>query len=329
MTRDDRLGAWDDVLAIHRMAHLLGQMPMLVCQLVAFRVDEIAATAGIVLATYWPMDATLARDILAKLNNFGPASDDVKSCDEYERFDFLDAAVGVSRGQTAILVAEPSAECGAVGCFVRVNPNQILRETNSWLDRLIKPMRLPSSKERAEAFKAIDAEFKELAARAGRRATNLRVSLLKLGGRLSQSAMTNVISDMFVCWHLCSFAPFSEMEGHAKMTFEIEKLAIALACFHAEQGRWPGQLKELCPSLLKAIPADRFSEKPLIYRPSEKGYLLYSVGRNLRDDGGQCKRTVGGKVVNAGADDIAAEVKPVESASTPAEAASRPAASQP
>ena len=35
------------------------------------------------------------------------------------------------------------------------------------------------------------------------------------------------------------------------------------------------------------MPLDFFSGKPLIYRASKKGYLLYSVGVNGKDDGGR------------------------------------------
>jgi hypothetical protein len=38
---------------------------------------------------------------------------------------------------------------------------------------------------------------------------------------------------------------------------------------------------------VKEIPPDLFSGKPLIFRPSENGYLLYSVGVNGKDEGGR------------------------------------------
>jgi hypothetical protein len=38
---------------------------------------------------------------------------------------------------------------------------------------------------------------------------------------------------------------------------------------------------------LAAVPNDLFSGKPLVYRPAEKGYLLYSVGLNGKDEGGR------------------------------------------
>lgn len=60
------------------------------------------------------------------------------------------------------------------------------------------------------------------------------------------------------------------------------------------------KLDELAPRYVKAIPLDIFTDKPLTYVPREDGYLLYSVGRNLRDDGGRS----GTKQ----ADDIAARI---------------------
>jgi len=96
------------------------------------------------------------------------------------------------------------------------------------------------------------------------------------------------------------------------MAHEIETLAVALACYHTEHGRWPAKLEEVSPSLMKSIPTDRFSGKPLIYKPRTDGYLLYSVGKNCQDNGGQNIHH------NSHADDIVAEVRSAESASRPA-----------
>jgi len=44
----------------------------------------------------------------------------------------------------------------------------------------------------------------------------------------------------------------------------------------------------LVPKYLpKLLPDDVFSEKALIYKKTASGYLFYSVGVNLKDDGGQ------------------------------------------
>jgi len=45
-------------------------------------------------------------------------------------------------------------------------------------------------------------------------------------------------------------------------------------------------LSELSPSQLPAVPTDPFDGQPLRYRKVGEGYLLYSVGADLKDDAG-------------------------------------------
>jgi hypothetical protein len=38
------------------------------------------------------------------------------------------------------------------------------------------------------------------------------------------------------------------------------------------------------------VPKDFFSGKEFIYKIQDKGYILYSIGLNLRDDGGKTEK---------------------------------------
>jgi hypothetical protein len=42
----------------------------------------------------------------------------------------------------------------------------------------------------------------------------------------------------------------------------------------------------LVPDYLPKVPLDIFNNQPLVYRPEPGGAVVYSVGPNLRDDGG-------------------------------------------
>jgi hypothetical protein len=64
-------------------------------------------------------------------------------------------------------------------------------------------------------------------------------------------------------------------------------IAFALAIHYREHGNYPKQLADLAPKYLPKIPDDLFSGKPLIYRPTKTGYLLYSIGPNGVDDQGR------------------------------------------
>ncbi len=62
---------------------------------------------------------------------------------------------------------------------------------------------------------------------------------------------------------------------------------IALELFHRRHDRWPTTLDELVPALLLAVPLDRFDGQPLHYVVREGRPVLYSLGADLDDDGGQ------------------------------------------
>lgn len=71
------------------------------------------------------------------------------------------------------------------------------------------------------------------------------------------------------------------------MQTELSKVALALAAFRADVGRFPEALDALSPKYLANIPQDVFTGKALIYRrESDGGCIAYSVGWNLTDDGG-------------------------------------------
>ena len=72
---------------------------------------------------------------------------------------------------------------------------------------------------------------------------------------------------------------------------------LALRCYRSEQGRAPTALEQLVPKYLQRAPSDPFSGHPLVYRPQGANWLLYSVGEDGVDDGGQSvSRSVSGTV---------------------------------
>jgi hypothetical protein len=66
---------------------------------------------------------------------------------------------------------------------------------------------------------------------------------------------------------------------------------------HAEQV--PASLERLVPRYLPAVPVDPFSGQSLRLREDGRGYTVYSLGRNRRDDGGQLDPVPGGSGMSA------------------------------
>ncbi len=62
--------------------------------------------------------------------------------------------------------------------------------------------------------------------------------------------------------------------------------AIALELYRRRHGKWPTSLDDLTPQYLPQVPIDRFDGKPLRYVVREGRPILYSIGTNHKDDGG-------------------------------------------
>ena len=62
----------------------------------------------------------------------------------------------------------------------------------------------------------------------------------------------------------------------------------AVLLYEKERGDYPNTIQELVDGgYLAAVSMDPFSDKPLVYKKTDVGFVLYSVGKNFTDDGGQ------------------------------------------
>ena len=84
--------------------------------------------------------------------------------------------------------------------------------------------------------------------------------------------------------------PSAEATYLKKASIEAKILAAkaGLACkiYKNRHGTFPEELSQLVPDILSEAPIDPFSGKPLIYRRTPSGFIVYSVGSNGKDDGG-------------------------------------------
>jgi hypothetical protein len=66
---------------------------------------------------------------------------------------------------------------------------------------------------------------------------------------------------------------------------------LAVERYRRAKGTWPAKLEDLTPKLLKKVPLDPFDGKSLRYSPVADGVIVYSVGLDGTDDGGNIDRT--------------------------------------
>jgi hypothetical protein len=68
--------------------------------------------------------------------------------------------------------------------------------------------------------------------------------------------------------------------------FRCAVVAVAVERFRRANGRWPATLGEVVPRHLAALPRDPFDSQPLKLASRPDGVVIYSVGPDGADDGG-------------------------------------------
>ena len=69
--------------------------------------------------------------------------------------------------------------------------------------------------------------------------------------------------------------------------FDTGRVGLACKIYKNRHGEFPEALTDLAPEILEEIPVDPFTGASLIYRKEGDGFIVYSVGSNLKDDGGR------------------------------------------
>jgi hypothetical protein len=86
---------------------------------------------------------------------------------------------------------------------------------------------------------------------------------------------------------LPSFSRVILREASGRAIIELAATAMAVEQFREERGHLPAILTELTPQFIDHIPVDPFDGAPLRYKLLPKGYIIYSVDVDGRDDGGR------------------------------------------
>jgi len=79
---------------------------------------------------------------------------------------------------------------------------------------------------------------------------------------------------------------FRHQSEHEAMV-SLAVLGLTLKLYHLDHAAFPESLDALVPDYLPSIPPDELTGQPWMYRREGEGFILYSIGANLRDDGGK------------------------------------------
>ncbi len=282
--------AWQDLLACHRLGRLVARGATLIELLVGFAIDAVAGKADLALLERvdWKTKQTI--DHLRELRELVPMPPVADRVDFGERFWLLEIIVTFDRYGPEVMdnaLADGPVKGSSLWTKpfqARVDYEPAMRNANRWFNRIAKALRVEDRTTRAKQLEQIETDLKGLKNKVQESMPGmLELLFMKDSDKIRGKAIGNILIGLM--------APaVSKVQAAADRREQSQNnlyVAFALAAYRHDHGRYPHELEALSPKYLDRTPTDMFSDKPLIYRPSENGYLLYSVGVNGQDEQGQ------------------------------------------
>jgi hypothetical protein len=282
--------AWQDLLACHRLARLVGRGWPYFAILNGYSVDTIAATADVAFLGRADLNANEIQACIRDLRSLPPMHSMAECVDVAERFEFLNEMMLFAKH--GLWYVEQLTPSGLVSKNLvdapveNINWDPGLRTTRQWFDRFVDAMREKDRPTRQHRIELAEKDFQE-------RKDTLRSGE---GNELYARALRDEISpegkgqfygELLI---IMLFPPVSKVQIAADRAEQQERnlhVAFALAAYKSDNKSYPKSLDALVPKYLAKLPDDLFTGNSLIYRPSKNGYLLYSFGPDGKDDEGR------------------------------------------
>ncbi|MHC4706804.1 MAG: hypothetical protein ACYS8I_06930, partial [Planctomycetota bacterium] len=83
-----------------------------------------------------------------------------------------------------------------------------------------------------------------------------------------------------------AFGRLMQIETRHLAHLRVTQTAIAIQRYRLTEGRLPQSLENLVPAYMEVVPIDPFDGQDLKYRTLETGFVVYSIGDDLTDEGG-------------------------------------------
>jgi hypothetical protein len=275
--------AWQDLLACHRLGRLVGRGGSLIEGLVGLAIEQLACAADLVLIEHSRPDAKQVQTYVRELRALPPLPAMADQMELGERFMMLDTILMVSQSGLGGLDGGSGDDLLTTLMLRNINWDTALKTANEWYDRIAAAMRIKDRPERTRQLSALAGELTDLKknSKPGRWSS---MKIILGGSRLEAGKR---VSGILVSALMPAFRKVQAASDRAEQSQRNLQVAFALAAYRHDHGRYPQKLAELAPKYLAQVPDDLFTGKGVVYKPDGKGYLMYSLGPNGKDEDGR------------------------------------------
>ncbi len=277
-------GAWQDLLACHRLARLESQGSIVEGSIGLWIDGKAMACEAAMIQRPSITIAQIAkmRADLAKLPSMPKIVDKIDWSDRITCLDFVCfiARDGLSTlnklyGNGASVDSLQDVRFHSIDAVV--NWDVPLRISNFWYDRIVNAARKSTRAERVEAWQKINNEILQNIAKI--KESSHGTPPVNPSQAVGQTIVAILLPQG---WGCC------QAEDRWTMKFQVNELAFALAVYRVDHGMYPNKLADLLPKYMVKIPKDMFNnDADLHYTRHGDGCLLYSVGPDGMDNGGK------------------------------------------
>jgi hypothetical protein len=289
--------AWQDLLACHRLGLLVGRGGSTIEGLVGVAIDAIASRAD--LAYIERADLTVKQtqdrqnDLLG-LPATPPMADKIDLAERLTHLELVQMIRQRGFGRLEALSHDgpdhdrpytPKPGPDGEKALTAMDWAPALRDCNHLYDRLVAAMRV---KDRADRDKQLKRVQQDIFALRDGPSESAKIAEILLGP--PDKSVSKAVSRAINGVGFRMLGPYGKVLNAHDRDVQVQRnlqVAFALAAYHRDHGDYPAKLDNIAPKYLATIPDDLFSGKALIYHPTDKGYLFYSVGPNGKDDGGR------------------------------------------
>ena len=280
--------AWEDLLTCHRLARHLAKGGTLIEALVGMAIEQIAFKTGIAFLERPELDAKKLLGYLRDLQELPPLSRVSDKVDGAERFSFLDSVMLVDRKGFKLLAGLGGDFPGNLplpeGPLDNVNWDPAMRNANDLFTRMSTAMRNPDRAKREVELNRIEDELKALKKSLDETGS---VANALIGAGVTAEERGKIIGNWLLTLLMPSVRKVQTASDRVEQAQRNQQIAFALSAYQRDHKQYPKTLADLTPKYLAKIPNDLFSGQAMFYKPTETGFLIYSVGPNGIDEEGR------------------------------------------
>lgn len=280
--------ALEDLLACHRLAGHVGNGWTLVENLVSFAISNMTSEAEAVYLNRARPNAAKMRFWRRRLTTVRQPCAVWQTIDRFERLIVIDVVVAIERGDDIEPLLRSSGQSmppATRAAFVlrrkhpEVDFGSVLIELNRRYDRIAKVLREEAPASRSENARELEARSRE-----SRRKVQETTAAELLA---SEENVAKYITELVYG----GFGPAIRAARSAELRTQARRAVVnvgwSLSAYYADHNAWPDSLQDLVPRYIEKLPLDPFNKQPLRFSAQQQRCRVYSVGPNLKDDGGE------------------------------------------